>query len=500
MIAGCLRAGPALVFAPLIVALLAAAPVPAVTPALGGTPWTADAIAKLDLDLDAMLGSSPALRGAHFGVLAIDTASGNILYAHAADDEFQPASTLKLLVGSTALERLGPDHSFTTDVLEFQYGSRLRLVGGGDPTLTDADLDEAARSLYGDGYLHPQNVDVDASHFDSVPYPNGWTWDDFGQDYAPVVSALPYEEDLVHIHVEPGAAGQPATASTADAAVLEVAGAAQGACGASDQPLIVPRVMTGAAHSDDTVDVAHLEGACPVLVGSIPQGAPADDIDVSVDPLRYARAAFVRALRNAGIVPAPPRSMMLSGPGPQVKWHHNSPPLSDLLGPRFWIPSDNLFGEVLLKELGYASDGATGTTAKGIAVEKTWLQSIGVDPATVTLADGCGMSQYDRITPRDLVAILQHDWNGPNHQLVLDSLPIGGSRGTIEGVAGTPAAGRVFAKTGSMMHVRGLAGYLATLQHGAVTFAFNVDDWNGEYPALAALRAQVLSRIVTDGS
>jgi len=110
------------------------------------------------------------------------------------------------------------------------------------------------------------------------------------------------------------------------------------------------------------------------------------------------------------------------------------------------------------------------------------------------------MSQYDRITPRDLVAVLQHDWSGPNRQLVLDSLPVGGARGTIEGIAGTPAAGRVFAKTGSMMHVRGLAGYLATERHGAVTFAFNVDDWNGEYPSLAALRAQVLSRIVNDGT
>ena len=60
-------------------------------------------------------------------------------------------------------------------------------------------------------------------------------------------------------------------------------------------------------------------------------------------------------------------------------------------------------------------------TEGGITYEKTWLQSIGVDPATVTLADGCGMSQYDRITPRDLVAILQHDWNGPHRDLVLDS-------------------------------------------------------------------------------
>jgi D-alanyl-D-alanine carboxypeptidase len=49
-----------------------------------------------------------------------------------------------------------------------------------------------------------------------------------------------------------------------------------------------------------------------------------------------------------------------------------------------------------------------------------------------------------------------------------------------------------------MMHVRGLAGYLATERHGAVTFAFNVDDWIGAYHDLAAARAAVLSRIIQD--
>jgi len=181
-----------------------------------------------------------------------------------------------------------------------------------------------------------------------------------------------------------------------------------------------------------------------------------------------------------------------------VIWSHDSPALRTWLGPRFWILSDNLFAELLLRELGYAGGARPGTTAAGIAAERAWLASIGVDPATFTLADGCGMSQYDRVTPRGLATILQHDWVGPNRQLVLDSLPVGGARGSIEGVAGTPAAGRTFAKTGSMMHVRGLAGYLATQRHGAVTFAFTVDDWLGDYPSLAAFRAQLLSRIVAD--
>ena len=163
-----------------------------------------------------------------------------------------------------------------------------------------------------------------------------------------------------------------------------------------------------------------------------------------------------------------------------------------------WIPSDNLVAELLLRELGLAAHGAPGTTANGVAFETAWLKGIGVDPASVSLFDGSGLSRYDRLTPRVLTTVLQHDWNGPNRRLVLDSLPVGGTRGTIEGIAGTAAAGRVFAKTGSFMHVRGLAGFLATRRHGAVTFAFLVDDWNADPAALQALRARVLARIVAD--
>jgi D-alanyl-D-alanine carboxypeptidase/D-alanyl-D-alanine-endopeptidase (penicillin-binding protein 4) len=279
-------------------------------------------------------------------------------------------------------------------------------------------------------------------------------------------------------------------------------------------PANTSRAVTGAATSEDTIDVERASNGCIEVIGSIPFGAAEETVDAAVDdPVLTAEQTFANALVAAGVAIVPGAvpvetagpltgalSTIMSRDAGKVVWTHDSEPLETLLGPRFWIPSDNLFAELLLKEVDVSSGAQQGSTEGGIAVEKRWLQGIGVDPATVTLADGCGMSQYDRITPRDLVAILQHDWNGPNRQLVLDSVPVGGARGTIEGIAGTAAAGRVFAKTGSMMHVRGLAGYLAPLRHGAVTFAFNVDDWNGEYPALAALRAQVLSRIVTDGT
>jgi D-alanyl-D-alanine carboxypeptidase/D-alanyl-D-alanine-endopeptidase (penicillin-binding protein 4) len=495
---------------------------PIVTLAAGGAPWTPDDLASLKTGLDALIDGAPALRGAHAGVIALDTATGDVLYARAADDEFQPASTLKLLVGSAALEKLGPDFRFHTEAALLASPGGLTPPGGladdllveagGDPLFSRDDAAAAARAVAATGVRTLGRVLIDDSHFDLRPYAAGWTWDDFAFDYAARASAMTLDENVVHVTVAPAVApGRPALVRAEPPALVA---APAGGCEASltNRIAIVPRATTTAAGSDADVDVALGQGGCIDVVGSIALGEPDQTLDAAVyDPLLYAESIFAYELRAAGVAVAPfepvpgsldaairrPAAPAAASAQPPV-WTHDSPPLGTFIGPRFWIPSDNLVGELLLKELGFASGGKPGTTAKGIAFEKIWLRSIGIDPATVTLADGCGMSQYDRITPRDLVTILQHDWNGPNRQTVLDSLPIGAVRGTIEGIAGTAAAGRVFAKTGSMMHVRGLAGYLSTERHGTVTFAFNVDDWNGDYPSLAALRAAVLSRIVTE--
>ncbi len=517
----------ALTLAALVAALAStqraiAAPAPIIQPTLAGTAWTAGGVAILDSDLDAMLASDPALRGAHFGVFAVDTATGMPLYSHAADDEIQPASTLKLLVGSVAIEKLGPAKTFRTELLLTTAAPTLTapsasqfdavvLRAGGDPFLTDADLSDATRSLSALSLAPLRAVYVDASRFDSAPYPTGWTWDDFAQAYAPHVSALALDENVAEISVAPGKmVGAPAIVRSLSAASTRTM--MEGCiAGIGNLITITPRAVTGSAGSDDTIDVRVLPEGCLEVSGSIPLGAAAETVGAAVyNPSIFAQSTLVQAMQKNGITP---KLFSIIGPAhasvdapdwargaTTTVWQHDSAPLSTWLGPRFWIPSDNLVGEMLLRELGYVTAGAPGTTDNGIAFEKQWLQSIGIDTTTVTLADGCGMSQYDRITPRDLVTILQHDWNGPKRQLVLDSLPVGGARGTIEGIAGTDAAGRVFAKTGSMMHVRGLAGYLAPIHHGAVTFAFQVDDWNGEYSALAALRARVLSRIIDDDS
>jgi D-alanyl-D-alanine carboxypeptidase/D-alanyl-D-alanine-endopeptidase (penicillin-binding protein 4) len=182
----------------------------------------------------------------------------------------------------------------------------------------------------------------------------------------------------------------------------------------------------------------------------------------------------------------------------RVVWSHDSEPLSDLLAD-LWLPSDNMLAETLLRALGAKPPALTGSSADGIAVEKSWLAGLGVDTAALTLADGSGLSTYDRITPHVLVTVLKHDWDGPHRDVVLDALPIAGVRGTLKNsYAGTPAEKKIFAKTGTVSHVSTLAGYAANAKHGAVIFAFLVDDWMGQSAALREVRGRVLTRFVED--
>jgi D-alanyl-D-alanine carboxypeptidase/D-alanyl-D-alanine-endopeptidase (penicillin-binding protein 4) len=486
--------------APILFAAIAPAAI--VTPAPAGAGWNTERVAALQRDLNALVSGSAAVRGAHVGIVAVDANSGATLYARNADDEFQPASTLKLLVGSAALERLGPDYRFvTTAAIRAYAGGALPhdavavLTAGGDPFLDAAALDDAVAALVAAG-VNPFGWQADVSRYDVAPYPDGWTWDDFGEDYAAPLSALTFEENVLHLTVTPGA-NQGDPPSIASAPIPYYAPVERMCNGFTP---VTADARTGPPGSESTLDVVRPLGRCTNLIGAIARGAAPESIDATVVlPDIYALAYLEFAGRRAGLDPERARRDGSAGSVTAgVFWTHASGPLRTWLGPRFWIPSDNLVAELLLKELGFVTGGKPGTTAKGIAFEKTWLRGIGVDPATVTLADGSGLSQYDRITPRDLVAVLAHDWASPNRELILGSLPVGGARGSIEGIAGTGAAGRVFAKTGSMSHVRGLAGYLAPLHHGAVIFAFSVDDWNGAYPALAALRAAVLARLIDD--
>ncbi|MFG2591005.1 D-alanyl-D-alanine carboxypeptidase/D-alanyl-D-alanine-endopeptidase [Streptomyces sp. NPDC048438] len=140
---------------------------------------------KLVDDLDAR--SQDKNIGATFSGVVLDAESDEVIWGHDAKTALMPASNTKLATATGALTLLGPDHKFTTKVV---YGDgTLTLVGGGDRTLTTADLTELAKSAAAglkNAGLGTVKVRIDDSLFAAPTLAEGWNSSYYDDQIAPV--------------------------------------------------------------------------------------------------------------------------------------------------------------------------------------------------------------------------------------------------------------------------------------------------------------------------
>ncbi len=148
-----------------------------------------------------------------------------------------------------------------------------------------------------------------------------------------------------------------------------------------------------------------------------------------------------------------------------------SPPLSTLVK-LMNVPSDDLFAELLTKQLG-ARFAHSGTIASGAHVISDAIADYGLHPRIV---DGSGLSHDDRSSPREVVELLQRLWHTSVGRVLARSLPDVGINGTVRRIGvGTTAQGRCIAKTGTLDYVTNLAGYCSSRGHQMVAFALFID-------------------------
>ncbi|HEX5724597.1 MAG TPA: D-alanyl-D-alanine carboxypeptidase/D-alanyl-D-alanine-endopeptidase, partial [Longimicrobiaceae bacterium] len=153
---------------------------------------------------------------------------------------------------------------------------------------------------------------------------------------------------------------------------------------------------------------------------------------------------------------------------------HASPPLREVLA-AFLKPSQNQYGEILLKTLGRELRG-TGSAAAGIAVVDSLARAWGLPPRRLAMADGSGLSRYNLVSPDFLAALLAHMARSPRFEAFHAALPVAGQDGTLAArMRGTPLAGNVHAKTGTLSGVRSLSGYLTTAAGERVLFSAMVN-------------------------
>ena len=323
-----------------------------------------------------------------------------------------PASNLKLLTATAAVERLGADTRLGTSLrasappVNGVVEGPVWLVGGGDPLLATADyvstlrnapqprtpIEELVNRLAASGVREVRGgVIGDESRYDTVRYIPTWRQSYLAAGEVGPASALVVNDGFETYRGRKDHAAAPAVHAA--------------------------RVLTDF-----------------LAAGGIAVGAPP----------------------RQGV--APPSALELA--------RLESLPVATLAA-EMLRESDNLTAELLVKELGRTAAGA-GTTAAGLAVMRETLAASGLPAGDYTSVDGSGLDRSDRATCRVLMAtLLRAGYRGWMH----DGLAVAGRTGTLSRrFLANPAAGRLRAKTGALEGVAGLTGWMPAVG-GPLAFA-----------------------------
>ena len=467
-----------------------AAPAPRYT-----MPATADA---LNEDIGSMLAGRT--RSGHWGVMIVSLTRGDTLYARNAGEMLHPASTMKLFTAALALDRLGPDHHFSTDVL--RHGSispdgtlsgDLILRGGGDPAFSnrflrgdpDIPLELLARFVAESGVRRVRgDLVADESAFDSRRIPEGWQLRNLGFGYAAPVSALSVNENVVWVVV------RPASGRTRPQVTLEP----------SSSTMSIRNAVTSRAGRGGNIIVrrtgdTELEVRGWIGVRSIPRRY----LVVVQEPALFTAGAFRDALAKQGVV-VEGTIRIGQAPSSAVRVASlPSPPLSRLLSVMN-RESVNHYAELIYRNAvrGPDPDGV-GSAERALAELQRFMTSrTGAVPGTVYATDGSGLSLLDRVTPRSLVQLLDYAHRAPWSSAFHASLPVAGESELLRHrMRYTPAQGNLHAKTGTTNQVISLAGY-ATARNGEViafAFLYNGNDRSNARETIDQMGATLASFI-----
>ncbi|MFV8836645.1 D-alanyl-D-alanine carboxypeptidase/D-alanyl-D-alanine-endopeptidase [Aquisalimonas sp. APHAB1-3] len=410
-----------------------------------------------------------------------------------ADLPQNPASVMKLYTTYAALEALGPAHTWTTEihadgpVHDGVLEGDLWIRGSGDPYLVARDLWRLLGDMRGRGiqritgdlvldttvFAHSE---TDPGAFDERPF----------RAYNQQPHPLLINFNVLDFELQPSLDGRDIQVSTyppmANLPVESRVSASAGPC------------FSG-AHSRVAYDIAQEpNGQAVILEGNYPVACGRQRLTRSAMTPEYYVYGLFRALWKQweGEFEGGLRSGEWSRADATPVAVRESRPLAEVvqLVNKY---SNNVMARHLALTLAVEHAAFPATDSGSHEAVSYALARAGVDTSRLIMDNAAGLSRNNRVTARQVAALLRQARTSLVMPEFMSSLAVAGSDGTLRTRFGdSPMAGRVRMKTGSIDHVSAIAGYMRSARDEDLLVVVLVNAEDAHRGAGRALQDAVL--------
>jgi serine-type D-Ala-D-Ala carboxypeptidase/endopeptidase (penicillin-binding protein 4) len=346
--------------------------------------------------------------------IVVDNATGKTLYDQGGETGSATASAMKLLTAAAALKVLTPTYRVTTSVyVDPADASHIYFVGGGDPTLSRTP--NGQQSVY-------QNA---PKLSDLAVMINSWA----RTNSVPAITQITLDSSLFN--------GPTYEASWPKTELTEG---------------YVSNVTALQVDGDRSAPAQQTSRRSPSPV---------------MRAGNYLKSAIGKSAKSAVLV----EGVAPTGLTPIASV--TSQPISVWINHMLQV-SDNTEAEYLARLVSLKL-GGDGSFASINETMQTALKSLGLDTTGMVLVDGSGESNKNKVSPKFFTDLMKLVIAGSNNlNIIAQGLPVAGESGSLASRftgKNVDAAGKVFAKTGWILHGYTLAGYIKPADGSTLTFA-----------------------------
>jgi len=424
------------------------------------------------------------LEHATIGFYATDAETGEVLGFSTPQLSMAPASTLKLITTSTALELLGTKYRFETrlaysgSISNDTLKGNLVILGGGDPALASKYFTDHkpyqdfvrkwakdVRKL-GIEYIKGDII-VDTSVYDDQNIPDTWIWEDMGNYYGAGVFGLSAFDNTFEIHFSsPKSSGKQTKLLYTFPVLPEID--------------FDNRVLSSNENRDEAFVFGSPIGTKRIIRGTIPKGRNDFMVKASIpNPPQLVGSQLMQELGLNQVDLSGTVLCKVCDKPEDLKTVSviQSPGLSEIISVTNH-ESVNLFAEHILKQIAFEKTGL-GTTESGIELVLKFWEKNGMDTKGMFMEDGSGLSRFNTITAQQMVFILNYMKNeSQNTEAFFESLPTV-PNGTLWYFNQSYFPRKALrAKSGSMTRIRCFAGELETESKRTVLFSILLNNFS----------------------